>query len=125
VIPPSIRHCTAIGRIFARVFFIHIIADYDQQCVDDCSFARLHIIIHNNNPTFVEEAEMQSLPTWNSETHEKLIFSAMPPFIYAPTPQIPYLNMEPPQPQFAPNEISQQPLFSANEHKDDHKCITK
>lgn len=90
-IPNEIIDCTAIGRIVARYFILHLYTSYG--CCANTAESVLHLIVHSKSPVVVEKKTLPPPSVWNPKVYPQVLCENMKPYIYSPLPQIPFLNM--------------------------------
>lgn len=69
-IPANIVHYTAIGRITARYFILHLETSYG--CCATTAFAKLHLIVHSRTPMIVEKKDMPPPQNWYPKMFPKI-----------------------------------------------------
>lgn len=82
---------TAIGRVVARYYLLHLYTDYG--CCTTTAGAILHLIVHSKTPMIVEKKPMPPPQNWNPQIFPKIICHNMKPYMYNPLAQLQYLNM--------------------------------
>lgn len=90
-LPTDILTYTAIGRVVARYFVLHLYTDYG--CCTSNAEAMLHLIVHSRTPIVVEKKSIPVPQNWSPQVFPKLQVQNMKPYMYSPLPQIPFLNM--------------------------------
>ena len=91
VIPLNILNYTAIGRVVARYFLLHLYTEYG--CCTNTAQAVLHLIVHSRTPMIVQKIPMPPPQNWNPKLFPKVTCTNMKPYVYSPLPQIQFLNM--------------------------------
>lgn len=92
MIPANILDYTAIGRITARYFVIHLWTDYGC-CTKNTASATLHLIVHSKTPMIVQKKHIAPPPNWSPKIYPKVSWNNLKPYQYNPLPKIPFLNM--------------------------------
>lgn len=90
-IPTEIIDCTAIGRIVARYFILHLYTEYG--CCANTAESVLHLIVHSKSPVVVEKKKIAPPSVWNPKVYPQVLCENLKPYSYLPLPQIPFLNM--------------------------------
>ena len=90
-IPNDIIDCTAIGRIVARYFVLHLYTDYG--CCANTAESILHLIVHSRTPAIVEKKKLNPPTNWSPQVYPKVLCQNMKPYAYVPMSLIPFLNM--------------------------------
>lgn len=91
IVPLNIHSYTAIGRVVARYFLLHLYTEYG--CCTSNAGAILHLIVHSRTPMIVEKKPMPPPANWSPQVFPKIICHNMKPYMYNPLQQIQYLNM--------------------------------
>ncbi len=91
IVPNNILNYTAIGRVVARYFLLHLYTDYG--CCTSTANVALHLIVHSRTPTIVQKLPIPLPQNWNPEVFPQVICTNMKPYIYSPLPLLEYLNM--------------------------------
>ena len=91
IVPNNILNYTAIGRVVARYFLLHLYTEYG--CCTSTANVALHLIVHSRTPMIVQKIPMPPPQNWNPKVFPKVICTNMKPYAYSPLPQLQYLNM--------------------------------
>ena len=90
-IPNDITSYTAIGRVTARYFVLHLYTVYG--CCANTAYAQLHLIVHSRNPRLMTNPQLNPPQMWHPNTFPQIVNQNMKPFVLSPLPQIPVANM--------------------------------
>ena len=90
-IPANITDYTAIGRVTARYFILHVITEYG--CCANTANVQLHLIVHSTTPAIIQKMQMPPPTQWNPQVLPKMNLLNLAPYHLNPMPQIPFHNM--------------------------------
>lgn len=82
--------CTAIGKITAMYYVLHLYTDYG--CCANKAEAQLHIVFHSRTPMIVKPQLLPQPANWYPKNYPKVVYQGMSPYLYSPDPRIPFVN---------------------------------